>query len=142
MAKELYSRLGLQDTASESEIREAYAALTKDCDPKYGYDDAESLKRYESLTEAFTVLSDLNRRAEYDIRGTVSGRKKRRGSGSSLSSIVKLRENINRVFLCGAAASAVLFAVYLAGGSPVPFYYVCGISLVIKIVEYILRLVQ
>lgn len=141
MAKELYERLGISETASEMEIASAYRTLSAECSPESGRTDSESVRRYMELTEAYTVLSNLESRAEYDIKGTVKGRKSRRGS-SQLPSIVRTRETINRIFLAGAAVSTILFIVYLCGGSPVPFYYACGISLVIKLVEYILRLVQ
>lgn len=141
MAKELYERLGISETASESEIASAYKALSAECGPESGRTDSESVKRFMELTEAYSVLSNLESRAEYDIKGTVKGRKSRRGS-NQLPSIVRTRETINRIFLVGAAVSTVLFVVYICGGSPVPFYFACGISLVIKLVEYILRLVQ
>lgn len=143
MAKELYSRLGLAETASEKEIESAYRSLSAECSPESGHNDDESVRRFAYLTEAYTVLSDMNARAEYDIRGTVRNRKGRKGSGkSSTMSIVRTREVLNRIFLCGAAVSVVLYIIHLAGGSAVPFFCVCGLSLCIKIVEYILRLIQ
>ena len=143
MAKELYERLGLEDTASEKDIAAAYTTLSAECSPESGRTDPESVRKFQELTEAYTILSNLESRAEYDIKGIVKGSKNRKGSsGQQLTSIVRTRETINRIFLIGAAVSAVLFVLYICGGSPVPFYFVCGISLVIKVVEYILRLVQ
>lgn len=143
MTKELYTRLGLSETASANEIEEAYKALSAGCSPDNGHTDASSKARYESLSEAYRILSDLNSRAEYDIRGKIR-REGRKGSGKAIQAtpIYKAREIINRIFLCGAAVSVVLFVIYKTGGSPVPFLCVCGISLTLKIAEYIMRLIQ
>ena len=143
MTKDLYTYLGLTDSASEKEIEDAYQALSGQFGPESGNTDAASQEKFKKISEAYFVLSDMNRRAEYDIRGKVS----RKGSMNNKSaaggmSLQKAREIINRIFLCGAAASAILFVTYMSGGSPVPFYYVCGASLLLKITEYILRLVQ
>ena len=144
MAKELYTRLGLDEDATESQIEEAYKRLSADCDPQNGNVDAASSEHYKYLTEAYYILADMDRRALYDIKGDKGvKRKKRTGSkDSEQSPIIKAREILNRIFLCGAAVSAVLFALHLSGNSATPFYYVCGISLFIKIAEYLLRLIQ
>lgn len=145
MAKELYTRLGLDDNATESQIEEAYRRLTAGFDPNEGNVDKETAEHYRLLTEAYSILSDMDRRALYDIKGEKGGtrRKNRTGSkGLDQSPVIKVRETLNRIFLCGAAVSAVLFALHLSGSSPIPFYCVCGISLLIKIVEYLLRLIQ
>lgn len=141
MTKELYERLGLNDSASEKDIEEAYRSLSAQFGPDSGNTDAAAQEKYKEISEAYYVLSDMNRRAEYDIRGKVSRKGASRKSDNGLS-VRKTREIINRIFLCGAAASAILFIIYMTGGSPVPFYYVCGASLLVKIVEYILRLIQ
>lgn len=62
MAKnELYARLGLSETASDKEIQDAYQRLVADCD--------STSERYSYLTEAYDILSDVEKRAYYDIRG-------------------------------------------------------------------------
>lgn len=143
MTKELYTRLGLSETASTNEIEEAYKALSAGYSPDNGHTDDSSRARYESLTEAYSVLSDLSSRAEYDIRGKIR-QKGKKGSGKAVqtTTIYKAREIINRIFLCGAAISAILFVIYKTGGSPIPFLCVCGLSLALKIAEYIMRLIQ
>lgn len=139
MAKELYDRLGVSETASQKEIESAYRALSADC-------DASDEKRQAELREAYEVLSDLDRRANYDIRGQKTSGIRRRHGGTDTKAgtptVIRARVLLNRIFLCGAAASAILFVCYLSGASPVPFYWVCGASLLIKISEYLLRLIQ
>ena len=142
MARDYYSILGLDESATESEIESAYKRLSAGCSPENGHTDSESKKIYDSITEAYQVLSDMDRRAAYDIRGEVSGIKRRKGSAAATSPVIKAREILNKVFLCGAAVSAILFVIYLTGYSPLPFYIVCGISLFLKVTEYLLRLIQ
>lgn len=151
MTKELYSRLGLTETASEKEIEEAFRTLATQCGPDSGRDDRDSALRYAGIEEAYRVLSDMDSRAAYDITGEirrsksgVSGIKGRRGSGkcAAASPLIRAREILNSVFLVGAAVTTILFILYLTGSSPMPFYIVCGISLCIKLAEYLLRLIQ
>lgn len=144
MAKELYSRLGLTETASEKDIETAFRTLAAECGPDSGHDDRESAMKYARIEEAYRILSDMDSRAAYDIGGDVRI-KGRKGSGrhnTVLSPVIRTREILNSVFLCGAAITTVLFVIYLTGSSPVPFYIACGISLCIKLVEYLLRLIQ
>lgn len=141
MTKDLYTYLGIDDSASGKEIEDAYQSLSRQFGPESGNTDAEAKEKFKKISEAYFVLSDINRRAEYDVRGKISRKGAAHKSTDGLS-ILRTREIINRIFLCGAVASAVLFVIYISGGSPIPFYYVCGASLLLKIVEYILRLVQ
>lgn len=143
MTKELYSRLGLTETASEKDIEAAFRTLADECGPDSGHDDRESAMKYARIEEAYRILSDMDSRAAYDIKGDVRI-KGRKGSGrhTAVSPVIRTREILNNVFLCGAAITTVLFIIYLTGSSPVPFYIACGISLCIKLVEYLLRLIQ
>lgn len=141
MAKDLYRILELTDSATESEIESAYRRLAADCCPENGHTDQTSAERYRQLTDAYGILSDMDRRAAYDIQG--KSQRKRIGSSSSKgSAVIRAREILNRIFLCGAAVTTILFLLYLSGNTPVPFYIVCGISLCIKLAEYIMRLIQ
>ena len=72
---------------------------------------------------------------------SVSGKKNRRSRTGSDRSLDKARGILNTVFLLGAAVTAVLFLLQFSGYSTTPFYWACGISLVIKLTEYILRLI-
>ena len=135
MAKnELYARLGLSETASDQEIQDAYQRLVADCD--------STSERYSYLTEAYDILSDVEKRAYYDIRGKKPSVKRRKGSGTGHSAkIEKIRFILNSIFMIGAIVTAILFILYLSDKNPNPFYWACSISLTIKVIEYILRLV-
>jgi molecular chaperone DnaJ len=64
--KDYYEILGIQRTASEDEVKSAFRKLAQKYHPdKKGGDEA----KFKEISEAYTVLSDKKRRAEYDTYG-------------------------------------------------------------------------
>jgi molecular chaperone DnaJ len=67
MAKDYYKILGLERGASEGEIKKAFRALAHKYHPdKEGGDEA----KFKEVNEAYQVLSDPKKRAQYDQFGT------------------------------------------------------------------------
>lgn len=130
--KELYSILGIDDSASDKEIQDAYDRLIGLC--------PETDPRHARIVQAYSILSDMDKRAQYDITGKVSNRTRRRNTTSS-SGLEKARYTLNTLFLAGAAITTVMFILQWCGFSTTPFYWACGISIVIKVAEYIIRLI-
>ncbi len=64
MTKDLYAILGIPRDADESEIRSAHRALAKKYHPDAG--TGSSSERFRSIQDAYDILSDPRRRAEYD----------------------------------------------------------------------------
>jgi molecular chaperone DnaJ len=65
--KDYYSILGVQKTASDDDIKKAYRKLAHQYHPdKAGGDEA----KFKEINEAYQVLSDKNKRAQYDRFGT------------------------------------------------------------------------
>ena len=128
----LYRLLEVDESASDSEIAAAFERL------KAQYPETDPHRA--QIEYAYSVLSDISKRAEYDITGK-TGSKTRRSRGGSNRNLDKARSILNTVFLLGAAVTAVLFLLQFSGYSTTPFYWACGISLVIKLTEYILRLI-
>ena len=131
--KDLYSVLGVDPSASDAEIKAAYEQLIAR--------NPEGTPLNSSIVEAYNTLSDMDSRAKYDVTGKVSHGKRHNRSGHN-DGVEKARYNLNTLFLAGAAVTTVLFILQFSGAiGAIPFYIACGISLLIKIAEYILRLI-
>ncbi len=63
--KNLYTILGIEKTATSSEVKAGYFAMAKKYHPDAG-DEAEVKKFYE-VTEAYQILSDKEKRRAYDL---------------------------------------------------------------------------
>jgi DnaJ-class molecular chaperone len=70
MALDLYQRLGVQRGASEAEIKKAYRSLAKQLHPDRNKDNPNAAKRFGEVTQAYDLLSDKDKRAQYD-RGEI-----------------------------------------------------------------------
>jgi DnaJ-class molecular chaperone len=70
MALDLYQRLGVQRGASEAEIKKAYRSLAKQLHPDRNKDNPNAAKRFGEITQAYDLLSDKDKRAQYD-RGEI-----------------------------------------------------------------------
>ena len=70
MALDLYQRLGLKRGASEAEIKKAYRSLAKQLHPDRNQDNPKAAERFAQVTAAYDLLSDKDKRAQYD-RGEI-----------------------------------------------------------------------
>lgn len=64
-----YQILGLQKTATDKEIKNAYRKLARKYHPDLNPDDKEAQKKFQELNEANEVLSDPEKRKKYDQYG-------------------------------------------------------------------------
>ena len=72
MAKDLYEVLGVSKDASDDEIKKAFRKKARTLHPDVNKaPDAED--QFKELNEAYDVLSDKNKRAQYDRFGTIPG---------------------------------------------------------------------
>jgi molecular chaperone DnaJ len=62
-----YKTLGVEKTASEQEIKRAYRKLAQKCHPDTGRGDE---KKFKEITEAYEILGDKQKRAQYDQFGS------------------------------------------------------------------------
>jgi DnaJ family protein B protein 4 len=67
MTETYYTILGIPETASREEIKKAYRSLSLKWHPDKNQ-DPEANGKFQKISEAYEVLSDENKKAEYDNR--------------------------------------------------------------------------
>lgn len=78
MAQDYYSTLGISKTANADEIKKAYRKLAHKHHPDKGKGDPEKFKQ---VNEAYQVLSNIDKRSQYDQFGTTFDQAGRSGQG-------------------------------------------------------------
>lgn len=68
-----YDILGVVKTCSESDIKSAYRKLALKYHPDRNPNDAQAAETFKRLSIAYAVLSDPNKRRQYDLSGSTSG---------------------------------------------------------------------
>src|SRR5579872_1611112 len=69
--RDYYEVLGVQRGASESEIKRAYRQLARKYHPDVAEDKEHASEYFKEINEAYEVLSDPQKREQYDRFGTV-----------------------------------------------------------------------
>lgn len=69
MKRDYYEVLGVEKSASEDEIKKAYRKLAKKYHPDLNPDNKEAEEKFKEVSEAYEVLSDSQKRANYDQFG-------------------------------------------------------------------------
>ena len=64
-----YKILGLDKSASQSDIKKAYRKLARKHHPDVNPNDREAEKKFKEINEANEVLSDPEKRKKYDKYG-------------------------------------------------------------------------
>jgi DnaJ-class molecular chaperone len=70
MPRDLYEVLGVKKNASDEEIKKAYRKLARQFHPDRNPGDKQAETRFKELQDAYEVLSDKSKRANYDRFGT------------------------------------------------------------------------
>ncbi|WP_245177460.1 DnaJ domain-containing protein, partial [Geodermatophilus sp. DF01_2] len=71
--KDYYAALGVPQDADAAAVKKAYRQLARDLHPDKNPGNAEAEARFKEVSEAYDVLSDPKRRAEYDEARRVFG---------------------------------------------------------------------
>ena len=67
---DLYSQLNVARGSSEAEIKKAYRKLAKELHPDKNKDNPKATERFSKVTHAYDILTDKDKRAQYD-RGEI-----------------------------------------------------------------------
>ena len=81
MAEDLYKVLGVSKGASDEEIKKAYRKLARKYHPDRNPDDPKAEEKFKEVQGAYDVLSDTEKRKEYDSGGGMFGGFGGAGSG-------------------------------------------------------------
>jgi molecular chaperone DnaJ len=71
---DLYGTLGVAKTASAAELKKAYRKLARENHPDRNPGDAAAEERFKEIQAAYDVLSDPEKRKQYDAFGSANGR--------------------------------------------------------------------
>jgi len=73
MSKDYYKILGIEKNATQDEIKKSYRKMAMKYHPDKNNGDVESEEKFKECAEAFDVLSDPQKKQEYDTYGSVGG---------------------------------------------------------------------
>jgi len=109
--RDYYEVLGLKKNASEKELKSAYRKLVKLYHPDANPDDASAMEKIREVNDAYAVLSDPQKKAEYDMHGhTTTERGQARTEGEPFSGGFGADIDIDDLFTGG-------FGNYFRGGA-------------------------
>ncbi|MCP4627777.1 MAG: DnaJ domain-containing protein [bacterium] len=70
MSEDYYNILGLKKDASDGEIKKSYRKLAMKYHPDHTKGDKSAEEKFKKISEAYAVLSDKDKRKEYDTFGS------------------------------------------------------------------------
>src|SRR5690606_25688386 len=111
--KDFYKTLGVAENASADEIKKAYRKLAKQYHPDANPNDSAAADRFKEISEAYSILSDDEKRKQYDQMrkfGGGFGGYRPGGTGASGTSAGGMGAEINMEDLGGMGGFSDLFS--------------------------------
>lgn len=71
MAKDFYKTLGVRKNATDAQIKSSYRKLARKYHPDVNPGDKNAERLFKEISEAYSVLSDPDKRKKYDTYGTI-----------------------------------------------------------------------
>lgn len=72
MSKDFYNTLGVEQGASQDEIKKAYRKLAMKYHPDQNKDDKQAEAKFKEISEAYDILKDPQKRAAFDQYGSAA----------------------------------------------------------------------
>src|SRR3990167_6879294 len=72
MPKDFYGVLGVAKDASDSQIKSAYRKLAREWHPDVAKSKPDAEKRFKEINEAYQILRDPQKKAQYDQFGSAA----------------------------------------------------------------------
>lgn len=104
MSDNYYETLGVRRDASADEIKKAYRSLARQFHPDANPGDEEAERRFKELAQAYEILSDPERRAQYDRFGAAGPRGQGFGGADAFGDIFEAFFGQNNPFGGGGGA--------------------------------------
>jgi molecular chaperone DnaJ len=79
--RDYYEVLGIKKTASQDEVKKAYRKLARKYHPDANPDDPKSEEKFKEVSSAYEVLSDVEKRKQYDAGPSTFGPGPQPGGG-------------------------------------------------------------
>lgn len=98
MAKDYYETLGVAKNASEADLKKAYRKLAMQYHPDRNQGNKDAEDKFREINEAYSILSDGTKRAQYDQYGRVFDDKNNGFGGGGFSSETIFEEFFGDVF--------------------------------------------
>jgi molecular chaperone DnaJ len=109
MAKDYYSTLGVSKDASDQEIKKAYRKMAQQYHPDKHKGDKEAEKKFKEANEAYEVLSDKQKRSQYDQFGAT-------GEGANFGGQGFAGQGFDFSAFSGAGGFGDIFETFFGGG--------------------------
>ena len=74
MNKDYYKILEIERNSTENDIKKSYRRLSKQYHPDVNPDNKEAEEKFKDIAEAYSILSDKEKKVNYDRFGTADGR--------------------------------------------------------------------
>jgi len=87
MGKDYYKILGVTKESTDKEIKKAYRTLSKKYHPDKNPDNKESEDKFKEVSEAYSILSDKEKKSNYDRFGDPKGQPQNPFGGVNMDDI-------------------------------------------------------